>query len=96
MGTLKSMIYSVFTVFFGALLIFIDSEQASWPDKGQHWQRVLQIAQGHLLAVPDPNGSGVYGGIFDGKFYAFNNTAINSVDNAANSAGMLPNDGAVQ
>lgn len=70
--------YSVFAVFFGTLLIAIDREQASWPDKDAHWRRVLQIAQGHLLSIPDPAGTGNYGGIFDGKFYAFNNTAINS------------------
>jgi uncharacterized membrane protein len=73
-----AFLYFVFTMIMGLILILFDRNPA-WPDGGQHWARALQISNGDLLAQPNPDGSGAYGGYAgDGKFINFNNTAINS------------------
>lgn len=73
-----ALFYLAVTIPSGLLLIFFD-KYPSWPDSADHWNRVLQIGQGHLLAQANPDGSGSYGGFgTDGVFHVFNNTAINS------------------
>lgn len=74
----EALFYLAITIPSGLLIIFFD-KQPSWPDQADHWNRILQIGQGHLLAQANPDGSGSYGGFDpDGVFRVFNNTAINS------------------
>ncbi|NMN01352.1 hypothetical protein G1C96_1943 [Bifidobacterium sp. DSM 109958] len=72
------LLYVLVTVPSGLLLILFD-RNPSRNDFDPHWDRARQIASGVLRAIPDPSGSGNYGG-YDaaGNFVAFNNTAINS------------------
>lgn len=73
----------------GGLIAMFD-RNPSRPDWIDHWNRVLQILDGHWLSEPDPLGSGVHGAIIStpaqaalnnmaiGDFVPFANTAINS------------------
>lgn len=73
-----ALFYLLVTLPSGILMIAFDKRR-SWPDYKDHWHRVLQIVSGHLLAQPNPDGSGGYGGLdSNGVFQVFNNTAINS------------------
>ena len=73
-----ALFYLLVTLPSGMLMIVFDKRR-SWPDYQDHWHRVLQIVSGHLLAQPNPDGSGGYGGLdSNGVFHVFNNTAINS------------------
>lgn len=70
--------YLALTLPTGLILILADKYPAR-PDEAAHWGRAFQIAHGQYLALPNPDGSGNYGGyIQTGVFENFNNTAINS------------------
>lgn len=47
-------------------------------DEVAHWERVEGLLAGQVHALADPNESEKWGGIIDGTFHAFNNTAVNS------------------
>ena len=73
-----ALAYLALTLPAGILLILFDKHE-SWLDREAHWGRLLQISQGTLLPVPNPDGKGSFGGFnHEGVFENFNNTAINS------------------
>lgn len=57
----SALFYLMVTIPSGLILIFFD-KHPSWPDHADHWNRILQISQGHLLAQANPDGSGSCGG----------------------------------
>lgn len=73
-----ALFYLGFTILFGTILILFDKRR-SWPDQIPHWQRLYQIAHGHMLAQPSPNGDGTFGGYMgNGHYVPFSNTAVNT------------------
>ena len=69
--------YLLLMLFTGVPMVLFD-RNPSRNDQGAHWYRVEGLLAGNLHAVADPNGGEGWGGIVDGAFQTFNNTAVNS------------------
>ena len=69
--------YLLLMLLTGIPMVLFD-RNPSRNDQGAHWHRVEGLLAGNLHAVADPNGGEGWGGIIDGTFQTFNNTAVNS------------------
>lgn len=69
--------YLLLTLLSGILMILFDRNPAR-NDEYAHWCRVKGLLSGQVHALADPNGGEGWGGIIDGTFQVFNNTAVNS------------------